>query len=218
MLRYDELLSVDPAWPELAALAAKAAARVTVLPAEPEAARACLEALQVTTRSPLGAVAHETGGWLVDHAWLRVLGSGHPRLARTLGGWNERLGVATSQLLIVADDIIGGVFAVNGGGLGPERGHVFYFAPDSLTWSDLRCGYGDWLGWVCEGELETFYEDSRWPGWEAEAEGCGGDRALSLYPFPWTTEGQDLSRVARRPVPAEEVWALQLSTVAQLST
>src|SRR5262245_55149646 len=39
--------------------------------------------------------------------------------------------------LVVAHDAIGGVFAVNGGGLNGRPGNVFYFAPDSLAWEDL---------------------------------------------------------------------------------
>ena len=55
---------------------------VQVLP--PSADRdAVLLGLQVTTRSPLGAMAHDTGGLLVDGGWLRMLGSGHPQLTRT---------------------------------------------------------------------------------------------------------------------------------------
>src|SRR5947208_16506614 len=34
-----------------------------------------LVALQVTSRSPMGAIALETGGLLVDHGWIRVLGA-----------------------------------------------------------------------------------------------------------------------------------------------
>jgi hypothetical protein len=78
-------VSDDPAWPEIAALAAQRPAHIRVLPCDPAAARTCLEALQITTRSSLGALAHETGGILVDHGWLRMLGSGHPTLQRTLG-------------------------------------------------------------------------------------------------------------------------------------
>ncbi len=44
---------------------------------------------QVTTRSPMGAIAYETGGILVDGGWLRFLGSGNPRLTRTVPGWIE---------------------------------------------------------------------------------------------------------------------------------
>ncbi|WZB72845.1 DUF2625 family protein [Achromobacter xylosoxidans] len=48
-----------------------------------------LHRLQVTTRSPMGAVAHGTGGLLIDGGWLRVLGSGHPRLTRDIASWNS---------------------------------------------------------------------------------------------------------------------------------
>lgn len=61
--------------------------------------------LQVTTRSPMGAIAYETGGILVDHGWLRFLGSGHPRLQRDIVGWNANRSVG---YLLVADDVIGG--------------------------------------------------------------------------------------------------------------
>jgi hypothetical protein len=70
---YHELLSDDPAWPELEA-AARDSRRVTILPRDAESARCCLERLHVTTRSTLGALAHETGGILVDHGWLRLFG------------------------------------------------------------------------------------------------------------------------------------------------
>ena len=216
MRSYTELVSEDPAWPEIAALAAEASGRVAVLPKTANAARACLEGLQVTTRSPLGAVAHETGGLLVDSGWLRVLGSGHPQLARTLGGWNHHLGIPLAQLLIVADDVIGGVFAVNGGALGPAPGNVYYFAPDSLRWEDIGCGYGAWLRGVFAGDLAKFYEGSRWPGWELEVADCGGDRALVLYPPQWTAEGKDLAKVSRSPAAAEQVWRYQLETLRQL--
>jgi hypothetical protein len=213
---YRELVSDDPAWPEIAALAAKHSARVTVLPRDPTAAKACLEGIQVTTHSSLGALAHETGGILIDHAWLRMLGSGHPRLSRTLGGWNAELGVPLGQFVIVADDVLGGVFAINGGALGPARGNVHYFAPDALRWEDLEVGHTAWVQWALTTDLSEFYGDLRWPGWEAESEQVGGDRALSLYPPPWTAEGKDISKVDRRTVPTAELWGLQMDVAAQL--
>lgn len=215
MRSYDELISSDPAWPEIADLVARAGDRVTVLPRTGAAARACLEGLQVSTRSALGAIAHETGGLLVDHAWVRVLGAGHAPLARTLGGWNHQLGIPLSAFLIVADDVLGGTFAVNGGALGPARGNVFYFAPDSLDWTDLACGHGQWLTWLLTGDLAPFYASSRWPDWPADVATCGPDRALSLYPFPWTAEGRDLAAVSRKPVPAAELWRLHMDAQRQ---
>lgn len=60
---------------------------VEVLDCEAGAGDETLLALQVTTRSPMGALAHDTGGLLVDHGWVRVLGAGCPRLPRSIAAW-----------------------------------------------------------------------------------------------------------------------------------
>src|SRR5262249_8431763 len=66
-----QLIAVeDPAWPMIRRWIADARHVVEVLPAERTQAVDTLLALQVTTRSPLGALALETGGILVDHGWL----------------------------------------------------------------------------------------------------------------------------------------------------
>jgi hypothetical protein len=180
------------------------------------AARSCLEKLQVTTRSPLGALAHETGGLLVDHGWLRLLGCGHERLCRSLGQWNETLGVPLADFVLVADDVVGGFFAINGGALGRALGNVYYFAPDSLEWEDMEGGFSAFVRWAFDADLDSFYENLRWPGWQTEIEPVGGDQTLGLYPPPWTKEGKDLSKVSRRAVPAQEVWGLQQDFARQL--
>lgn len=215
MRSYHELLSNDPAWPALAA-AAEQCGRVTILPADADAARACLEALQVTTHSTLGALANETGGLLVDHGWVRLFGSGHERLHRALGQWNKTLGIPFGDFLLVADDVVGGAFAVNGGALGTAVGNIYYFAPDTLAWEDMGVGHSAFMQWMFEGDVESFYRSMRWPGWEKEVEQVGGDLALSPYPPPWTVEGKDLSSVSRRAVSATEVWNVQQEFSQQL--
>src|SRR5689334_10661662 len=77
----------DPAFPLVQQWAAEAVRPIEFLPASSSRENSLLET-QVTTRSPMGAIIYETGGVLVDRGWLRFLGSGHPRLARTLPGWN----------------------------------------------------------------------------------------------------------------------------------
>ena len=145
-----ELLNTDePAWPLVQSWLGEATNAVEVLPPSESARGEALVATQVTTRSPMGAVIYETGGLLVDHGWLRVLGSGHPRLPRSLPGWNLgrcwRDPDAPAPFLLIADDTVGGFFALNGGALGEERGNVYYFAPDSLAWETLGAGYSDFL-------------------------------------------------------------------------
>src|SRR5258707_6347690 len=112
----------QPGWPLVQQWLSEASNPVEVLPAPDDAARKqALVETQVTTRSPMGAVIYETGGILVDHGWLRILGSGHPRLPRSLPGWNRPRSYAGSGVpppfLLVADDVAGGFFAIDGGGL-----------------------------------------------------------------------------------------------------
>lgn len=209
---YAELLSDDPAWPEVIKSAAAAANGVVVLPFASDAQRrACLEAIQVTTRSTLGALAHECGGILVDHGFVRVLGSGCERLPRQLAGWNSVVGVSLDDYIIVADDVLGGIFAIDGsrGVLGKQPGRVHYFAPDSLEWEDTELGFSDFVAWTFSGELDEFYESMRWPGWEQEIAGLPGDRTLSVVPPLWATGRSTLAKRERRPVPAKELWQLQ---------
>ena len=44
--------------------------------------------MQMPTSSPMGAVIYETGGILIHHGWLRILGSGSFKLPRGLMDWN----------------------------------------------------------------------------------------------------------------------------------
>jgi len=84
--------------------------------------------IQITTQSTLGAIAYETGGILIQRGWLRFLGSGHLRLARTLPDWNYGPSVG---FYLVADDAAGG-FCNRRRGFGNAFGQIFYWQPDSL--------------------------------------------------------------------------------------
>ena len=155
--------------------------------------------------------AVETGGLLIDGGWIRVLGGGHARLPRAIHTWNgidpgrpaERL----SGALLVADDAIGGFFALNGGGIAGEAFHVFYFSTADLTWTDVAPSYSDWLVSMMNGDLEEFYDGERWPGWEVDVASLPGDQAYSVYP-PLFTVGPKIAERSRRAVPIDELWEL----------
>jgi len=210
-----ELLNTDdPAWPLVQQWIAEATNLVEVLPA-PSDAGAQLEAAQVTLRSPMGAVVYHTGGLLIDHGWVRVLGGGgHPRMQRSLMAWNQGRSFDkdgnTQGFLLVGDDAIGGFFAINGGSLGPDVKNVYYFAPDTLRWESLERGYSDWLSFLLGGDLNHFYEPYRWPGWESETSQLSGDQAWGIYPFLWSKEGKDIAKAHRAPVPVEETYGLNM--------
>ncbi|WP_218779891.1 DUF2625 family protein, partial [Hymenobacter crusticola] len=123
----DLINAQEPGWDLVSDWLRAAKNQVQVLPKTPARADSTLLAAQVTTRSPMGAIIYETGGLLVDGGWLRILGSGSPALNRTLMGWNQG---KPAGLLLVADDVLGGFYALNGGAFGSESlGKIFYFAP-----------------------------------------------------------------------------------------
>ncbi len=142
----------DPGWPLVEQWVSEATNPVEVLPPPDDATRQrALLDMQVTTRSPVGAIIYESGGIFVDHAWLRILGSGHPRLPRSLPGWSLKRSFSSSggppPFLLIADDIVGGFFAVDGGGLGLERGRSATLLPTrspgrALAWVTRSSSFG----------------------------------------------------------------------------
>jgi hypothetical protein len=203
--------ATDPAFPLVQQWAAKAVRPVEILPPSATRSEALLNT-QVTTRSPMGAVLYETGGILVDHGWLRVLGSGHDHLMRTLPGWNAG---RSDGYLLVADDAVGGFFAINDGGFGADVKNLYYFAPDILDWEPLKMGYSSFLERAFTGKIDSFYDWIRWPGWESDVARLHGDRCFSFYPFLFTREGRGGSG-RRAEAPVAEMWGLQMDLRRQL--
>lgn len=212
----DELISRDDsAWPLVEEWIATAKNRVEVLPPAEDASESLIS-IQVTTRSPLGAIVFHTGGVLIDHGWLRLLGSGHLRLPRPLPSWNFSCGMQVSDTppgcLLVADDVLGGFFALNGGRFAPEGHTVWYFAPDTLEWEDTDKGYTDFLIWCFSGDLELFYTPYRWLGWQAEVSELPGDQAFSIVP-PLFTATESIEARNRKPVPVKELFELHVGSI-----
>jgi len=194
---------------------------VRLLPVEPARGREALLALQVTSRSPMGALALETGGALVDEGFVRVLGGGCEDLERSIDAWNRitephdrhRLPGA----LLVGDDVLGGFFALNGGVFEGAIGRVFYFAPDTCDWECLEFGYSEWLRWLMHGELEAFYESFAWEGWRDDCRKVGASQALNFAPpLPLQSDTHSKAR-SRRAVPVEQQWSFSMDLAAQLA-
>ncbi|MFB7198265.1 DUF2625 family protein [Streptomyces sp. NPDC056240] len=73
-------------------------------------------------------------------------------------GWRPATG------LVVGHDIVGGVFALNGGdpaaaGHPGAPGQMTYFAPDTLEWEAMEMGHSGWVSWLLPGRQRT-----RWAG------------------------------------------------------
>jgi hypothetical protein len=220
MKTFEELLNTEePGWAVVQGWLREATSPVEVLAPVEGNRRSTLVATQVTTRSPMGAIIYETGGILVDHGWIRILGSGCERLPRSLPEWNKGRTFADygdpAPYLLVADDVIGGFFALDGGGLGGKVGSMFYFAPDSLRWEAMNMGYSDFVYWCFTGHVAEYYTDYRWRGWQEDVTNLPGDKVFGFYPFLWA-KADSLESRSRRPVPVAELYDLQLDIAQQL--
>ncbi|MCE5289239.1 MAG: DUF2625 domain-containing protein [Nocardiaceae bacterium] len=206
----------DSAWPDVCAEVENATTTVSVLPVDRLRGRRLCERIGVTEYSTLGALVMNTGGLVIDHGWLRVLGGGGSGLPDVVEASGLDDGLVPAGL-IVAHDAVGGRFAIDGGGLGIQPGEVCYWGPDTLQWMGIGAGHSSFVSWALNGGLTDFYAYLRWQGWESEASNLGLDEGLSIWPPPFTKEGgRDLGAASRRPIPFNELVAFYLDTARQL--
>jgi len=207
--RLSELVAAtDLGIDRLRKLAAEATNKVEILPPDEAQRGPTLEALQVTNHSPLGALAYDTGGIVVDDGFLRIFGSGSRRVPQNIAQWNGRMPAGTmprlNDALIVGVDVLGGFYALNIGAF-PGARNIFYLAPDDLIWDDLELQLGDWLAVAFKGDLELFYKGFRWTDWRKDVASLEGDQGYSYFPPLWSKEG-GITTSARGVVPVDELW------------
>lgn len=183
MKDLEQLLDANSAWTIIQTWFKSANNQYQILTKDVENAGKELVGMQLSTKTPLGAIIYETGGILIDNGWLRILGSGNEKLPRGLFEWNfgktfEASGERPFHLL-VADDVVGGYFAVNGGGLGEKVGMIYYFHPKKQKWESIGLNYSQFLGWALTADIDGFYHDLRWENWQADIEKINGHQVIN---------------------------------------
>ncbi|WP_250007616.1 DUF2625 family protein [Actinoplanes sp. M2I2] len=188
-----ELVEDDGTWPALADALSRSFAAPRILPADHETSLASLLQLQVGARSPLGAIALNSGGILLYDGWLRIFG-GSPCPALALPSIGQVNGFPVpldrtwtpTQGLIVAHDVLGGVYLLNGLRPGAGRpgvpGEVIYFDPATVSWTRMRMSHSEWLAWCVSGDLPRFYEGLLWPGWRDDVLALRADQGIAVSP------------------------------------
>lgn len=221
MRPLSELINTtDPGWPLVKQWIAKAKNKVEVLPPDSAKASEALYQTQVTTRSPMGAILYETGGLLIDYGWIRILGSGSKKLNRSLPGWNKGKSFKEfgepSSFYLIADDAVGGFFAINGGAWSKDVGKIFYLSPDALEWEPLGLSYTDFLHFCFNNNLNEFYEGQRWNNWRKEIDTLDGTKVYNFVPPLWTKEGKNINSSFRKAIPVEEQYSFNMEMRKQL--
>jgi hypothetical protein len=210
------IVQKDPAWPLVKKAVADVKKRARILPTTRARGEATLVAVQFTTGSVIGAIALESGGLAVDHGWLRILGAGGPQMKLDLVSANglDKRATPETPMLIIGVDVVGGVFALNGGAIPGQQNNVFYLAPDDLEWLDLKTGYSGFIQWALVGKLDDFYKTLRWPGWEKTVEALPLDQGLHVLP-PLFAKADPKLPVSRKPVPIDELWRFTMDVARQ---
>ena len=138
------------------------------------------------------------------HRWRPAAraGIGTPRLTRDIASWNAG---RSNGFLLIADDAVGGFFAINGGGL---RGRGRPVLPGArhpgmgTAGTELHrlpaLGAGRRTGGVLRRAALARLAD--------RCAGPGGDQGFSFYPFLWTREGSP-STSSRKAVDVAELYA-----------
>lgn len=212
----------DTGWEVVRELLPKATNKVEILPRDSARANQAVYQSQLAVQTTLGAVEYMTGGIMIDGGWIRIIGSGSPRLPRSLSEWNKRKTVSgyghEAGYYLVADDVLGDFFALNWGGLGTkDRGKVFYLAPDDLQWESTDNDYGEFLQFCFTGDLGRFYKGLRWRNWHQQVDTLSGDRAFHIMPPLWSAEGKDIEKDVWNAVPVGEIYFYELALQHQAS-
>lgn len=183
---------------------------IEVLPKDNTRADSALYRSQLLSSSPIGSIIYGSGGIMVDHGWLRILGSGCERMQRSLPEWNKGKTYShygdKSNFLLIADDAIGGFFAVNTTGSTPRDPYnVYYYGPNSLTWLPIGLDYQHFISYCLSGGIRNFYEGFRWKGWEDDVQKLSTNEVVTCYPLLWTREGKEL-KCNRKVMDIQKLW------------
>lgn len=189
-------------WPELEARLLEPGTRAAIVPIA--AGSPSFANLGLARWSSLGAVTGNTGGLLLADGWIRVFGGVGETMGARMPALDE-VNEAGAEHFVVAADVLGGLFALDGGAFGAADGRVYYFAPDTLDWTGLDIGFSAFLDAMTSGVDHEFYEDLRWPGWEAELLTLGLDEGISVAPLLCTRESKPLANASRRAIPLAEL-------------
>ncbi|HSN10668.1 MAG TPA: DUF2625 family protein, partial [Propionibacteriaceae bacterium] len=134
------------------------------------------------------------------------LGGGHGTLPSLYEA--AQVGDGAQGYLVVGWDVVGGVLALDNGGLG-RPGQVCYYAPDALQWEDLGLGYAEFVQWVLSGGLALLAEDLRWDGWREKTESLALDEGYLVEPSLWAAGHRETDEASRRRVPVTDLLARQ---------
>ncbi|MBR6811144.1 DUF2625 family protein [Candidatus Saccharibacteria bacterium] len=154
-------------------------------------------------------VIMNSDGIIVDD-WIHILGHGSGDNGLSVFVLeNLPEGDIMKDALVVAVDVLGGLFAICRDKDAEEYGDIMYFEPEFLEWTNAEMGYSEFLIWATHDDIDGFYEDVRWEKWRELSGRVGLDAAISFDPPIWM-EDCDVSASSREIVPFKQLLEMEL--------
>lgn len=193
-------------WLKILDMIEKSSKSIEVYTDETDIENDILKSMEISPDSVLGTVVSNTSGIMIDNT-IRILGKKSIERRDILSYNRNKL----DGLIIVADDIFGGIFAVNIGNYSVSWGigEICYFAPDTLEWDNLEFKYSYFLTWCISGDTDKFYESFRWKSFSQDCKKVGFDEGILIYPFLWSKE-IDIETADKKAVPIDELFNINM--------
>lgn len=190
-------------WSQIKSMYEESGRQIKILDGVDEQGLKEVNKMSISLESTMGTIVVNTNGIIVDN-WIRILGQSSEHHAG-IADFNKRIGYDFGKMMIVAIDIVGGLFALNTGEYEDDIDRVWYFAPDTVSWESLGFKYSEFIAWIAQGNIMDFYEPFRWNGWEKDVENIDGfNKGVLVYPFLWSKEC-NIETAAKKISPLSEI-------------
>ena len=189
-------------WKEIVDMANKSNRNILIIDGDDELGKKECDKLNIPSNSVLYSVVSNSSGIVIDN-WIRFWGQSSTD-NKGIYHYNSKFIDHISGLILIASDVVGGLFAININRFDELDNLVWYFAPDTLEWECMDMQYNEFLAWTMQGNVDEFYSSMRWSGWKEDLKNVGINDALFIYPFLWAKEC-DIEKATKRIIDFEEI-------------
>lgn len=193
----------------------KSSEKVSVIP-RTDFKDKCDEILGISEHSSLGTLVNHTGGMSVANGKIRHFGGSnqYDLSIKIVNQLNNKYPTAIPDILIVADDVFGGLFGININTKARKTGCILYLPPDSYVWENLDVGHTAFLEWSINGNTSLFfkkYAQLNIP------DIIPFNKTVSFSPPLWANENSSINNYSTSQIDSKKSHAIRAGIINQLS-
>lgn len=133
-----------------------------------------------------GAIIANTGGICFENT-VRIFGSTNDADKRDIYLWNRSYG--NDNIILIGDDIYGGIYAINIKLKNLIKGNICYFAPDTLMWEDLNVSLKNFIAYLKLEDISKLYPQIDSSQYDLFKNlNVNYNDVISFYPPQWSKE------------------------------